>query len=73
MDRNEAYDAILDRLPPSLALRPHDARPGDQAVVHRRHRSEEGGRRGPPPASVEGTGADEVAALVDLAQRLAAR
>lgn len=70
MDREQAWDAILTRLPEGWRAGRPSYNPGrrlwDVAAIGPKR----GGRHGAPPEIIVGEGPDELAALVDLAERL---
>lgn len=72
-DRTDAWDAVLERLPPRWRTGP----PSYDPAAHRWEVAaigpKLGGRHSPPPEAVIGAGPDELAALRDLAERLRQR
>jgi hypothetical protein len=70
-DRHDAWDAILERLP----ARWRTGQPSYDPAAHQWTVAaigpKLGGRHGPPPETIIGTGPDELEALRDLAERLA--
>jgi hypothetical protein len=69
-DREQAWDAILGRLSAGWRVMPpsHDPARGRWEAVAIGPKV--GGRRGPAPLTIIGTGPDELAVLEDLAERL---
>jgi hypothetical protein len=70
-DREARWNAILDRLPPGWRVSPPSYDPGARRWEAVAIGPSRGSRRSPPPAYIIGTGPDELAALRDLARRLA--
>ena len=70
-EREATWDAILDRLPRGWRVSQPSYDPGARRWEAVAVGPTRGGRRSPPPAYVIGTGPDELAALRDLAARLA--
>jgi hypothetical protein len=72
-DRELAWAELLEVLPPGWRT----GRPSFDPAATRWEVSaigpKHGGRRGPPPESVDGRGSDEAAAVRDLVDRLRAR
>ena len=69
--REELWSLILDRLPPGWRAAQPSYDPGRRLWSIAALGPKRGGRHGPPPESVVGEGADELAALEDLARKLA--
>jgi hypothetical protein len=70
-DREQAWDAILGRLPPDWRVTAPGYDPGRGRWEAVAIGPKVGDRRGPAPGTVIGEGPDELAALRDLAERLA--
>jgi hypothetical protein len=72
-EREAAWSELLDVVPPKwrTGRATQDALTGQWSVAAIGPKV--GGRRGPPPESVTGTGPDEVAAVRDLVKRLRMR
>jgi hypothetical protein len=69
-DREAAWSAILDQLPPRWRVSQPSYAPATRSWSVVAIGTKLGGRHGPPPEIVIGTGDDELAALVDLARQL---
>ena len=72
MDREQAWDAIHALLPVGWRVGPPTYDPAARRWEVVAIGPTRGSRRAAPPAYVIGEGADELAALEDLAERLAA-
>lgn len=70
MDRTEAWDAILARLPAGWRVSQPSFDPGRHLWEAVAVGPKVGGRHGPAPATVIGEGTDELGSLQDLAARL---
>ena len=68
-DREQAWDAILKRLPAGWRTTKPSYDPGRHVWEAAAIGPKLGGRRGGPPATIIGQGPDELAALRDLADR----
>jgi hypothetical protein len=73
MDHAQAWDTILDRLPPGWRVTAPSYDPGRARWEAVAICPKVGGRRGPAPLTVIGEGPDELSALADPAGRLALR
>jgi len=72
MDREQAWAAILDRLLPGWRVSQPSYDPAARRWEVVAMGPTRGSRRAAPPAYIIGEGPDELAALEDLAERLAA-
>jgi hypothetical protein len=70
VDREQAWDAILTALPEGWRAGRPSYDPGHGRWDVWAIGPKRGGRHGPPPESIRGEGPDELAALIDLAERL---
>jgi hypothetical protein len=72
-NREQAWDAIHERMPARWRVTSPSYDPGRGRWEAVAIGPKVGGRRGPAPGTVIGEGPDELAALRDLAERLALR
>ena len=72
-DREAAWDALWEVLAQGRRTGPPTYNPATQLVVLVALGPKVGGRHGPPPESIMGTGRDEAAAVRDLVTLLSKR